>query len=156
MTDKVSMKAEREKKKKVTGPGCRWRRLGLPLFMMAGISILSGSAGVDTGGVTFPGMDKVAHFLVFGLLGIAWARVPGKETARIVRLVMAVALVGGFGLIDEAHQLHNPARQFEWADLLADLAGALGLGGAYLYCRPFRDLMELDFRYGQRLRRDGN
>ncbi|MFO7725811.1 MAG: VanZ family protein [Oceanipulchritudo sp.] len=138
------------------GDGWSWRRLWVPFFMMAGILVLSGSAGVDTGGVSFPGMDKVAHFILFGLLGIAWARIPGKETARMVRLAMAVGLTGAFGLVDEALQLHNPERQFEWADLLADLAGVLGLGGAYLYCRPFRDLMDLDFRYGWRLRRRRN
>ena len=150
------MKAEGETKKRWDDIRWRWRRLWVPLFMMAGISILSGSAGVDTGEVSFPGMDKVAHFILFGLLGIAWTRLFGEESPRILRLLMAVGLVGVFGLIDEVHQLGNPARQFERADLLADLAGALGLGGAYLYWGRFRDLMELDFRYGQRLRRDGN
>lgn len=127
------------------------RRLWLPAFMMAGISFLSGTAGPQAGSWSFVGLDKIGHFVVFGLLGIAWSRclrLPGPDWHR---LVLATALTACFGLLDELHQFHNPERFFEWADLLADAIGA-GVGtAAYLHIRPLQSFLELEFREFTRL-----
>ena len=128
-------------------------RLWVPLFMMAGISLLSGSAGVQTGSWSFTGIDKLAHFLVFGLLGIAWVRVfPAQTHPSRRRLQLAVGFTFLFGLLDELHQYHNPLRTFEWADLLADLAGALVWAALYLHLHSMQSLLELDLRQALRLR----
>lgn len=135
-------------------PALSWNpaRIWVPLFMMAGISVLSGSAGVQTGGWSFAGIDKLAHFFVFGLLGISWARVfPPARHRPPQRLLYAAGLAALFGLLDELHQFHNPLRTFEWGDLAADLAGALAWAAAYLHIRPLQALLELEFRYPARL-----
>jgi hypothetical protein len=121
--------------------------------MMAGISLLSGSPGVQTGGWGFPGIDKLAHFVVFGLLGIAWARsFSAASFSPLQRLLLAGLLGSLFGLADEAHQLLNPGRTFEWGDWLADTAGAFVLAAFYLYWRQGQMLCELEFRDLRRLR----
>ncbi|MGA1205520.1 MAG: VanZ family protein [Opitutales bacterium] len=125
-------------------PRTRLGRLWAPVFMMIGISILSGSAGIQMGPLSFVGVDKVGHFAVFGLLGIAWVRVfsPARVPMRS-HLFTAVALTTLFGLADELHQYRNPMRYFEWADLGADFAGAVVATGLYRFCEWFRALLEV-------------
>jgi hypothetical protein len=127
-------------------------RLWVPAFMMAGISYLSGTSGVQVGSWSFVGIDKIGHFVVFGLLGIAWSRclAPGASNWR--RLFLATFLTTGFGLLDELHQFHNPVRFFEWGDLLADACGAFFSAAAYLYIKPLQSFLELEFRQFMRLR----
>jgi VanZ family protein len=120
--------------------------------MMVGISLLSGSAGVQMGPLSFAGIDKLGHLVVFGLLGIAWARcLLSAAWSRPRRLVTAVLLTTLFGLADEVHQYTNPQRYFEWADLTADFVGALLATGAYLWIQPLQALLELNFKAAGRL-----
>ncbi|MGC9449881.1 MAG: VanZ family protein [Oceanipulchritudo sp.] len=127
-------------------------RLWVPVFMMAGISVLSGSAGVQTGGWSFTGMDKLAHFIVFGLLGIAWARTGLlRDAGPRKRWLLAAGLTFLFGLLDEWHQYTNPLRTFEWGDLMADTAGALVFTFLYLRTPRVRSLLEREFRCHPRL-----
>ncbi len=129
----------------------RLKRLWAPVFIMVGISILSGSAGIQTKGWFFVGMDKVAHLLVFGMLGIAWIRCFNDQSvSRGTRLVYAILFTTAFGMIDELHQYHNPLRTFEWADLLADFTGSVLASGIYLSFAPIRGLLETEI--GQYLR----
>jgi hypothetical protein len=121
-------------------------RIWVPVFMMVGISLLSGTAGVQMGPLSFVGIDKIGHFVVFGLLGIAWCRFFRPEMPALRRLLLATFLTTLFGLMDELHQFHNPERYFEWADLLADAVGAFVLSASYLYVRPWQTFLELDFR----------
>lgn len=121
--------------------------------MMTGLLILAFSPGVRTGGVSFPGMDKVAHLLVYGLLGIAWVRTLHPDRfSRVHRFAVAVTLAAGFGLIDEGIQLGTPGRLFEWLDLLADVLGASLFSLAYLASPPLQSLFELNFNRFIRLR----
>lgn len=121
--------------------------------MMVVISLFSGSAGVQLGDWSFVGIDKLGHLAVFGLLGIAWCRVlrPFRASPQGTWL-LAVCLTGGFGLLDELHQYANPLRYFEWADLLADVAGAALAAGIYQAIPSVRTLLELDLRAVLRLR----
>jgi VanZ family protein len=117
-------------------------RCWLPAFIMVGVSILSGSAGVQTGPIRFTGMDKLGHLVVFGLLAVAWVRALREEVSPKRRWLAAVLLTTGFGLADELHQLTNPDRYFEWGDLLADGLGAMIGASIYLNSRWARQLCE--------------
>lgn len=128
-------------------------RLWAPAAIMATIVVLSGSAGVQTGGWTFTGIDKLGHLVVFGLLGIALARSfkhPGHH--RLPVFLVTVSIATGFGLLDEFHQNFNPLRTFEWADLLADFAGSLLASGLYIAWPPLRKLLEFEISGLLRLR----
>ena len=126
----------------------RRERLWLPLFTMLGITLLSGTAGPQTGPVRFVGMDKIGHVVVFGLLAMAVARcfAIDRGMRRISVGLVAFAVTAGFGGLDEWHQFHNPRRQFEWADLLADAVGAVLGATAYLRFRWLRQLLEKPLR----------
>ncbi len=131
-------------------------RLWVPLFIMVGISILSGSAGVQVKSWSFVGIDKMAHFLVFGLLGIAWIRcLDWDKTSSATKLTIAVGFTMLFGLLDEFHQACNPLRTFEWADAIANFVGALFWACCYLWVSPFRDLLEIKIYRFLRLRSPG-
>ena len=133
-------------------PRLQLQRLWVPLFMMVGISILSGTAGVQMGSWSFVGIDKLGHLVVFGLLGISWARVPETgHGSRMGILAAAVLLTTGFGLVDELHRYQNPLRYFEWADLAADFAGALVAAALYLGNPRLRGLLERKIGHALRL-----
>ncbi len=128
-------------------------RLWAPVFMMAGISILSGTAGVSAGPLSFAGIDKLAHLLVFGLLSVAWVRTfPGEFLRPVHRLLLAVLATTLFGLADELHQLGNPLRTFEWADLGADFVGSLLGALGYLQISWWRAFLEVEIKDALRLR----
>lgn len=72
--------------------------------------------------------DKVAHFVIFGLLGWLLARAFYKEKNTFLQqnyfwLVLVVVVI--FALIDEIHQHYIPGRYSDIWDWIADLSGAL-------------------------------
>ena len=76
----------------------------------------------------FPGADKVAHAILYGVLGfLAWRAVsrdwaPARPwLGPSVRLLAAIAV---FAAVDEWHQQFIPGRGAEGADWVADVAGA--------------------------------
>jgi VanZ family protein len=74
---------------------------------------------------TVAGIDKVAHFAVFGLLGTALARIPKIAGMRPFGVFAAVILASLYGAADEWHQSFVPGRSVDFADWLADSSGAL-------------------------------
>lgn len=116
------------------------RRWWLPLAIMAVLMISSSTAGPQTGGIRFSGMDKIGHFATYGMLAVAVARsLRGHQHAVCLTAVLVATLFGG---TDELRQLFNPLRMFEWADLLADFLGALAGAVLYVYVSWFRLLLE--------------
>ncbi|MFQ5479703.1 MAG: VanZ family protein [Thermodesulfobacteriota bacterium] len=98
------------------------------------VSVVKTSDGVET----FAGMDKVLHFLLYGLMGLLWIRVfltrrqhsfgGGRPKGVVLK---AVAITFLFGLIIEFVQGFLPAREASLYDALANGAGALS--GVLLY-----------------------
>jgi VanZ family protein len=66
--------------------------------------------------------DKVAHFGMYGILGVlaafGWVR-NGRAPAAFLVILLAI----GVGVADELHQRTIPERSAEIADLIADIAG---------------------------------
>ena len=82
--------------------------------------------------------DKVAHFLVFGLLATLVVRTPvGWRHAWLA--VLAASL---FGLSDEFHQRFTPGRTVTPADWVADTLGALLAVVLYVRCAWYRRVLE--------------
>ena len=79
----------------------------------------------------FPGADKLAHMLAYGVLSATVIFSFSSETRRRRRgLVLAAALLVPllFGLSDEYHQSFVVGRRAELLDLAADGAGGLVVG----------------------------
>lgn len=87
-----------------------------PLLLAGLIFVASGRGEVAAPDVI--GIDKVAHFAVFGLLGTLVVRTGCRPW-------VAVLLVSGYGFADEWRQSFTPGRMVEVADWVADTLGAL-------------------------------
>ena len=88
-------------------------------------------------GVTIPspfGVDKVVHFVEYGVLGFLLARsiVNARSGfSRVFLLGLVVILATLYGISDEVHQAFVPGRNASPWDVAADGLG--GLMGALLY-----------------------
>jgi VanZ family protein len=109
------------------------------------IVIASGRSEVAAPSVI--GIDKVAHFGVFGLLALLVLRTGFPPR----RAWVAVALVSAFGLTDEWHQSFTPGRFVEVADWVADTLGAIV--AVTVYIRWPRARAWLERPLGRRQRR---
>ncbi len=81
------------------------------------------------------GMDKVIHFLIFGVLGWLLARgvfeaAPGALWSRWLLILVGGAL---FAMLDEMHQALVPGRHADIRDWLADMAGITAAACWYYY-----------------------
>lgn len=97
------------------------------LLVMGSIFFLSHQSGDRLSLPSFPGADKLAHALIYGLLAAAILRalpprLRADQPGRAAAIVLAVCF--GYGLTDEFHQSFVPGRDASLGDLLADVAGA--------------------------------
>ena len=82
--------------------------------------------------VGIPNIDKVVHFLLYGVLGLLMARAlkrdaytrPGTRRPTSGSLVTALLVIGLFAAADEWHQRWIPGRSSDVSDWYADMAGA--------------------------------
>lgn len=78
-------------------------------------------------GLSLPlGVDKLAHFIEFGILALLFWRpfrdvVPEWPELKVAALLFAFVALNG--VIDEVHQSLTPGRTSSWADALADMTG---------------------------------
>lgn len=111
------------------------------------VFMVSGRSQVAAPNIT--GIDKVAHFFVFGLLGTLVARVPVVANWRWLGPWWAVVLVSCYGITDEFHQSFTPGRSVELADWLGDTAGAALAVFVYSRWRLYRSALELPLTRSQ-------
>jgi len=82
-----------------------------------------------------PFIDKFAHIGVFTIWAFLLVRyLVHQKSYRVLQnpsLFLLILLSGSFGLSIELIQFVLPFRQFEWADLIADMVG--GVAGYYIY-----------------------
>jgi len=76
---------------------------------------------------SFPFVDKVLHFVAYGIMGILFYR--AYQTLRIknnIQMLMLLSVVSAslYGISDEIHQSFVPFREAEVADVIADMLGA--------------------------------
>jgi VanZ family protein len=69
--------------------------------------------------------DKVVHFSMYGVLAALLARYVLSGAVAVRAAIVTVACVTAFGAADEWHQRFIPGRSTEFADWVADSAGAL-------------------------------
>ena len=90
------------------------------------ILVLTSWPSPSLGGVV-SGADKIAHLVLYGILGFLVARALPLPRTRL-NLLAALASMTVFGMLDELHQRWIPGRDSSIADWAADILGAsLGL-----------------------------
>ena len=95
----------------------------LPALLWAAGLLWLGGRNVTTP-VSMTGLDKVAHFLLYGALG-ALAAFGWRRAGRAPRAIAVLGLACAVGLADELHQSRVPGRSADPFDFLADAAGVL-------------------------------
>lgn len=87
-------------------------------------------------------IDKVAHFLVFGLLATAIIRIPYIHAKKWWGALITVAIVTIYAAGDEYHQSFTPGRQVEIDDWIADTLGAILATSLYCAWSGYRSILE--------------
>ncbi|MBI3182286.1 MAG: VanZ family protein [Myxococcales bacterium] len=88
-------------------------------------AIFALSAREDLPGLSLPGIDKVAHFAEYALLGALVSRATlGYGLERLRAVAVALGVCAAYAISDELHQAFVPGRATEVLDLVADVLGA--------------------------------
>lgn len=89
-----------------------------------GIALLSHLPDPPSPGPDFPLKDKVAHVILYAVLG-GLVAVAAADPARRRRTIVAIAVVAAaaYGVVDEVHQSFIEGRAFEAVDMVADAVG---------------------------------
>lgn len=105
--------------------------------VMLAVTIFVASSRSRVAGPDVAHSDKVAHALVFGLLGTLVARTQPRH-----RWWIGVLAASGYGVFDEWWQSLTPGRSVDVSDWIADTAG--GALAVVLYHRWtwYRELLE--------------
>lgn len=72
-----------------------------------------------------PHADKLAHLLMYAILGYLVFRALEVSRSRLAAVAGAVLLCAVCGALDEWHQVLVPGRAAEFADWMADAAGGV-------------------------------
>ena len=114
-----------------------------PILLAATIFTLSGTSRIATPeiGLQFS-KDKIAHFLVFGLLATSLLRIPRLRKMGWPGGLIAAMVMIGYGGFDELRQSLTPGRSVELADWIADGLGAIVAVIAYRLFGPYRRVLE--------------
>lgn len=112
-----------------------------PAVVMVTIFVLSHQPGGILPLSALPGIDKIAHMAVYGLLAATLIRAfsyrPRQAwSGRVVTMTIVWCLL--YGITDEFHQSFIPGRSVSGLDVLADTAGALLVGTVWLFLRRSR------------------
>ncbi len=96
------------------------------LALMLGVFALSSHA-LPPVPLNFPGLDKLVHATIYGVLAALMLRSMRHREGGYSRLQMAaaIALASVYGMTDEVHQYFVPGRTADVLDWCADTAGAL-------------------------------
>ena len=109
---------------------------------MLTVTIVSGQTNVATPNFNIVAPDKLAHFLVFGLIATAIIRLPVFEEKQTKGFIAAVVVTSLFGFADEMHQSFTPGRAVEFDDWIADTAGAIVAATVWLNWKSYRRLLQ--------------
>ena len=108
----------------------------VPMTLVMGtIFFLSHQTSTDLPHFYFPGLDKIAHAIVYACLAATaiYALPDQFRTSRPkYSAVVVVVFCLVYGISDEYHQAFIPGREPSLGDLLADTVGAVLLTGGWL------------------------
>ena len=110
-------------------------RRSLPPLIWAGVILFGTSLPQDAVPVQTSNIDKFLHFTIYTVFAFLLTRQISEDTTRGRAVLGAVFIAAAFAAADEWHQRFIPGRFPEFADWLADVAGAIL--GAIIYALVF-------------------
>jgi VanZ family protein len=99
----------------------RW----LPPLLWAGVILFGTSLPQAAVPLQTSSIDKVLHFTIYTVFAYLLSRQISEDTTLLRAALGAVVIAFAFAAADEWHQRFIPGRSTEFADWLADCAGAL-------------------------------
>lgn len=118
-----------------------------PVLLVATIFTLSGATKIATPDLGFQfSKDKIAHFLIFGLLATSILRIQNINKLGWRGAILAALITIAYGGFDELRQSLTPGRSVEFADWIADSLGAILAAALYHMDSPYRRLLETRIR----------
>ena len=100
------------------------RRWAPPLAWAAVILILTSIPGPDLP-IDLTGIDKLAHFGSYFVLGLLASRAALQRESGWKRALLVIAAIAILGALDELHQQFIPGRDMDIHDWFADALGAI-------------------------------
>jgi VanZ family protein len=114
-----------------------------PVLLAIVIFVISGSQHLATPDFGFQFLkDKIAHFLIFGLVATSILRTPKFKDLSLRSLLITALITSSYGAFDEIRQSFTPGRSVEFSDWLADTCGAFAAVTAYAEWHWYRHLLE--------------
>jgi len=113
-----------------------------PFALVSATYLASGTSQLATPDVGFS-YDKLAHFLVFGLLATSVIRIPVFIERNWNGALKVICLISLYGVLDEFRQSFTAGRSVTVSDWIADTSGALLASILYLKWHWYRRLLEL-------------
>ncbi len=113
------------------------------LFLMTIIFIQSSIASIKIPDIEFDLADKIAHFIMFGFLGILTARgLKNSQNIRIKKnyMFLTICICVLYGASDEVHQYFVPGRHASWGDWIADILGVIAFVFIYKWYSNYQSL----------------
>ena len=86
--------------------------------------------------------DKIAHFLIFGLLATSIFRIPYFFSKAWKGALLTILIVSAYGVLHAFRQLFTEGRSVEFNDWVADTCGAILASILYLKWRWYRQSLE--------------
>jgi VanZ family protein len=118
-----------------------------PILIVLTVFVVSGQSEVAVpSGFNLVGIDKVAHFGVFGALATSLIRLPEFQRRGRKGAWMVILLVSIYGGLDEWRQSFTPGRFMEFDDWIADTLGAITAVVLYTRWPAWRRLLETPIR----------
>lgn len=118
-------------------PRVRWARIVWPL-LIASLVIAASSRSRVAAPQGIANIDKIGHFLVYGLLATLICRMGSGWRGAAIGLVAASL----FGITDEWHQSYVPGRSSDPMDWVADTLGAALAVSLYAGWPLYRRVLE--------------
>jgi VanZ family protein len=116
----------------------------IPVAVWAALMmIVSSIPNLGAPPINFTYVDKVEHFIEYGILGFFLALAFIKTRPRPVLLV-ALLICAAYGIFDELHQLFIPGRFCDPFDAAADILGSAA--GIYIYSLLKNRVTSLSYR----------
>ncbi|NCG08383.1 MAG: hypothetical protein GWO81_02240 [Verrucomicrobia bacterium] len=114
---------------------------------MATVHLLSSTSELATPDLSFTiSPDKIAHFLIYGLVATSVLRMPLFFRQGVRGWIFSIIFVMLYGGLDEWRQSMTPGRAMEFADWVADSLGAIVATTLYYKCSWYRELLEYRFK----------
>ena len=99
-----------------------------PIIWAVIIFVESSISDLTTTSIDIAYKDKIAHIIVFGILGFLITRAfYNSSTGNIRKYAIVLSIVVGllYGVFDEIHQSFIPGRYPEFGDVIADFVGII-------------------------------